>query len=186
MTSLTPEAPSRRSDKDRERLRHPRRLRRNVGLVVMNADRKVLVGLRAHANGDRAWQMPQGGIEGRERPMAAAYRELQEETGLTRADLTLVAERKKWTVYLIPGEWTRGRRFAGQTQKWFLFQYNGEGLPDLTRASDHEFQALDWVDATWLKENVIDFRKKVYEDVFSGFSDYFDNLDTKNTPTDAE
>jgi putative (di)nucleoside polyphosphate hydrolase len=148
----------------------------------MNADRKVLVGLRAHANGDRAWQLPQGGIEGRERPMAAAYREMQEETGLTKDDVTLITERRKWTVYLIPGEWTRGRRFAGQTQKWFLFSYKGEGLPDLTQASDHEFEALDWVDPTWLKEHVIAFRKKVYEEVFSGFSEYFGEMYAENTP----
>lgn len=166
MTDTSPDALPRRPRSQRE---SPRRLRRNVGLVIMNADRQVLAGLRAHANGDHAWQLPQGGIEGRERPLNAAYRELREETGLTRDQLKLVSERKGWTTYLLPEEWTRGRRFAGQTQKWFLFQFTGSGVPDIARATDREFEALDWVDPAWLQNHVIDFRKQVYSDVFGGF-----------------
>lgn len=145
------------------------RLRRNVGLVVVNGEGKVLAGLRAHASGDKAWQLPQGGIEGREAPVKAAYRELQEETGLTRDDVRLVAERPDWTQYFLPPEWARGRRFAGQTQKWFLFAYDKAGLPDLAKAVDREFEALDWVDPAWLQQHVIDFRKPVYKTVFEGF-----------------
>lgn len=148
------------------------RLRRNVGLVIVNAERKVLAGLRAHASGDKAWQLPQGGIEGRERPLTAAYRELGEETGVKFEEVKLLAERPSWTRYFLPREWTRGRRFAGQVQKWFLFEYRGEGLPDLARAKDKEFEALDWVDPAWLQKHVIDFRKPVYQTVFEGFGKY--------------
>lgn len=148
------------------------RLRRNVGLVVMNGDGKVLAGLRAHASGDKAWQLPQGGIEGRERPLTAAYRELAEETGVQFAEVKLVAERPSWTRYFLPREWTRGRRFAGQVQKWFLFTYQGEGLPDLARAKDKEFEALDWVEPAWLQQHVIAFRQPVYQTVFEGFGAY--------------
>ncbi|MBI1309034.1 MAG: RNA pyrophosphohydrolase [Proteobacteria bacterium] len=145
------------------------RLRRNVGLVVVNGEGKVLAGLRAHANGDKAWQLPQGGIEGREQPLQAAYRELGEETGLTKADVVLVQQLPHWIVYYLPREWTRGRRFVGQKQKWFLFSYVGEGLPDVAKASDKEFEALDWLVPEWLVEHVIAFRKPVYRKVFAAF-----------------
>lgn len=146
------------------------RLRRNVGLVIINADGLVLAGLRSHANGDKAWQLPQGGIEGRERPLVAAYRELKEETGLEEHEVELLAERGSWIDYWLPREWVRGRRFAGQTQRWFAFRYVGEGLPDMARAIDKEFEALDWVEAGWLTEHVIAFRKKVYAEVFKDFA----------------
>lgn len=162
------------------------RLRRNVGLVVINPDGKVLAGLRAHASGDKAWQLPQGGIEGRERPLRAAYRELREETGLTEREVELRGELEFWTKYYLPKEWTRGRRFAGQTQKWFLFAYTGEGLPDLSRAKDKEFEALDWLDAAWLEQHVIAFRKPVYHTVFQAFGAFLGGVYAKNVPSDGE
>lgn len=146
------------------------RLRRNVGLVIVNDEGKVLCGLRAHANGDKAWQLPQGGIEAREKPITAVYRELQEETGLEPHDVELLAERAHWMDYWLPKEWVKGRRFAGQTQKWFCFRYLGEGVPDLSRAKDREFEQLDWLEPHWLEEHVIDFRKKVYVKVFVEFA----------------
>lgn len=148
------------------------RLRRNVGMVIINDDGLVLAGLRAHANGDKAWQLPQGGIEGRERPLTAVYRELFEETGVVRDDVELLGELARWTVYFLPREWTRGRRFAGQKQKWFVFRYLKDGVPDVKLAKDKEFEALDWVQPDWLVQHVIDFRKPVYRDVFAGFADY--------------
>jgi putative (di)nucleoside polyphosphate hydrolase len=153
------------------------RLRRNVGLVIVNSEGKLLCGLRAHANGDKAWQLPQGGIEARERPITAVYRELQEETGLEPHEVELLAERVSWIDYWLPKEWVKGRRFAGQTQKWFCFRYLGEGVPDLSRAKDREFEQLDWLDATWLGEHVIDFRKKVYAKVFREFAPFLAGIE---------
>lgn len=156
--------------------RHRRRkmtLRRNVGLVIINDVGQVLGGLRQHANGDKAWQLPQGGIEGREAPLAAAYREMTEETGLQPDEVAFVMELPIWTVYYLPKEWGRPqRRFAGQKQKWFLFKYLGKDLPVLARAKDKEFSALDWLEPVWLVGHVIDFRKPVYSTVFEGFKDH--------------
>ena len=52
--------------------------RPNVGLMVMNRDRRCLWGRRSD---NHFWQFPQGGIESGESPTAAMARELREETG---------------------------------------------------------------------------------------------------------
>lgn len=175
-----------RGGKPGERRNRPL-LRRNVGMVIMGPDGRVLAGLRAHANGDKAWQLPQGGIEGRERPLVAVYRELREETGLVAADVEFLAELPRWTVYFLPRDWTRGRRFAGQKQKWFIFRYLKDELPDLALAKDKEFEALDWVNPDWLVQHVIDFRKPVYRNVFDAFAAYLKPHDKPHDkPRDAQ
>ena len=47
--------------------------RLNVGLIIMNHDKKVFSGQRLD-NSNQAWQMPQGGIDEGETPIYAAYR----------------------------------------------------------------------------------------------------------------
>jgi len=149
---------------------HNPRLRRGVGLVIVNNHGQVLAGLRAHAHGESAWQLPQGGIEGRERPLTTAYRELQEETGLIQTDVELIQELPRWTIYYLPKEWQPGKRFIGQTQRWFLFRYKGDDTPAIEKALHKEFSKLDWVEVNWLISHVIAFRKAVYRQVFHAFA----------------
>lgn len=153
------------------------RLRRGVGLVVINGRGQVLAGLRQHSKAEAgahaAWQLPQGGIEGREKPLEAAYRELHEETGLTQADVELIHEFPHWTRYYLPKDWQPGKRFIGQTQRWFLLRYTGtEAIPPISRALHKEFSELDWVDVNWLISHVISFRQSVYRQVFRDFAPY--------------
>ena len=49
--------------------------RENVGMVLINPEGHIFAGKRLDNNTD-AWQMPQGGIDERETPEAAAFREL--------------------------------------------------------------------------------------------------------------
>ncbi|HZZ88609.1 MAG TPA: NUDIX domain-containing protein, partial [Caulobacteraceae bacterium] len=57
-------------------------LRPNVGIVLIARTGKVWLGRRA-GTAPPNWQFPQGGIDVGEDALAAARRELQEETGVT-------------------------------------------------------------------------------------------------------
>ena len=55
--------------------------RANVGIVLMNRQKELFFAKRRYQSG---WQFPQGGIHIGETPESAMYRELLEETGLTK------------------------------------------------------------------------------------------------------
>ena len=61
-------------------------LRSGVGIVVLNKDNKVFVAKRID-NPKDFWQMPQGGVDKGENFIAAAYRELEEETSIKNVEL---------------------------------------------------------------------------------------------------
>ena len=56
-------------------------LRDGVGIVVLNSKNKVFVAKRID-NPKNFWQMPQGGVDEGEDFLTAAYRELEEESGI--------------------------------------------------------------------------------------------------------
>ena len=91
--------------------------------MVLNRDglvwagRRIPVGNSEYDGSPQLWQMPQGGIDQGEDPLAAAYRELYEETGIK--SVTLLDEASDWINYDLPAELIgiglKGK-YRGQTQ----------------------------------------------------------------------
>lgn len=145
--------------------------RSNVGIIVVNADGKVLWAKRTGSQ--NAWQFPQGGIRQNEAPIDAMYRELKEELGLDPAHVTVLAESRQWLRYRLPVRFQRQhdtQRCVGQKQKWFLLQLVTEDGSIKLDASTHpEFDLWKWVDYWLPLKQVIFFKSPVYRKVLQEF-----------------
>ena len=149
--------------------------RRCVGMMILNSDNKILVGRRLdHPSGH--WQMPQGGIDENENPEDAVWREMKEEIGTDNAKL--IKQSDQWINYKIPSEtlatlpW--GNIYIGQTQKWFAFRFKGNEKEINVSTENPEFSEWKWSDHNLLIENIVPFKRIVYEKILVEFKDLFD------------
>jgi putative (di)nucleoside polyphosphate hydrolase len=148
--------------------------RRNVGIVLINRDRRIFIGRRADMPaGLSAWQMPQGGIDPGETPAQAAFRELGEEVGTDKAEI--LTESREWHHYDVPLEialrmWNGN--FRGQRQKWFAMRFFGDDA-DIDIATEHrEFDAWRWASAAELPDLIVPFKRAIYVAVLDEFRAY--------------
>ena len=104
----------------------PDGFRPNVGIILTNDAGQVLWARRINQD---AWQFPQGGINPQETPEDALYRELNEEVGLEREDVEILACTRGWLRYRLPQRLVRTHSqplCIGQKQKWFLLRLVGD------------------------------------------------------------
>lgn len=142
-----------------------------AGVMLVNADGLVFVGQRMDNRSD-AWQMPQGGVEKGEAPRDAALRELEEETGVSRDFVTVVAESANWVPYelphdLVPKLW-KGK-YRGQEQKWFLMRFHGDDAQVNIATEHQEFSAWKWMPVDALLDSIVPFKRGVYAAVLAEF-----------------
>ena len=145
--------------------------RRGVGIMLANRSGLVFAGKRIDSDLD-AWQMPQGGIDKGEMPEEAALRELEEETGVSPELVGLEASLQEWINYDLPPEMVPkiwGGRYRGQTQRWFLFRFNGEDSQVNIETEHPEFTAWRWVTTEQLMASVVPFKRETYLRVVAGF-----------------
>lgn len=139
--------------------------RPNVGIIVANQAAEVLWAKRVR---QQAWQFAQGGIQRGESPEQAMERELAEELGLTLNDVEVIGSTAGWLSYRLPRQYLRrrknGRTCIGQRQKWFVLRLTGpESRVRLDRCETPEFDGWRWVDWWYPVEQVVEFKREVYE-----------------------
>lgn len=149
-----------------------------VGIMLINRQGLVWVGRRrpkwAGDAMDCIWQMPQGGIMSGEAELAAALRELEEETAVT--SVKVLAQAPGWLSYDLPdallGIALKGR-YRGQRQKWFAMRFTGDdGEVDIAPRGGHkaEFDDWRWVAPAKLPGLIVPFKRQVYSEVVREFS----------------
>ena len=146
--------------------------RRGVGIVLFNPAGKVFIAQRIDNPGP-AWQMPQGGIDKGEDPLAAARREMREETGVTSADL--LAESRDWLRYDLPAELAARMwkgKYRGQEQKWFAFRFTGKDAEIDIDGKHPEFSRWKWIAFHRVPELIVPFKRGLYDDVVREFGHF--------------
>jgi putative (di)nucleoside polyphosphate hydrolase len=145
-----------------------------VGVMLLNREGKVFVGQRMDSTLE-AWQMPQGGLDEGEDAEEGAFRELEEETGIPRSKVEIVARCPVELTYDLPddlvGKLWKGR-WRGQRQIWFLCRFTGTDEDVRLDAHDQEFRAWKWAEPAELPAMIVPFKKKLYEDVLAAFADW--------------
>ena len=131
----------------------------------MNKNNQVFVAKRID-NSKNFWQMPQGGVDKNEDYLAAAYRELEEETSIKNVDL--VKELDELISYDLPkhllGVIWKGK-YRGQEQKWFIVRFLGNDSEININTNHPEFCEWKWVELEKITDLVVDFKLHVYEEV---------------------
>ena len=144
--------------------------RPGVGIALFNTRGQVFVAQRIDNPGP-AWQMPQGGIDGHEEPLQAAWREMREEIGTDRA--RYIGETKDWLQYdlpveLVPQIW-KGR-FRGQRQKWYAFRFIGEDRDINIATAKPEFSSWRWAELEEVPSLIVPFKRSLYEALVAEFA----------------
>ena len=150
-----------------------------VGIMLLNsqglvwAGRRVAITNSEYDGSTQLWQMPQGGIDKNEDPLKAAYRELEEETGVT--SVTLLEAMPNQVTYDLPahmiGVGLKGK-YRGQIQNWFAFRFEGDETEINIDPLGHEkeFDAWEWKPMADLPGLIVPFKRKVYDEVCAAFA----------------
>lgn len=138
--------------------------RANVAIVLSNSQGQLFWAKRI---GMDAWQFPQGGIRKDESAEDAMYRELQEETGLLPEHVKLIGCTQDWLRYRLPKRFIRKQSSPvciGQKQIWYLLELLAEDSEvRLDACRKPEFDHWCWVDFWHPVNEVVEFKRKVYE-----------------------
>ena len=145
-----------------------------VGVMLLNAEGKVFVGQRLD-NALDAWQMPQGGLDKGEDANEGALRELEEETGIARRLVEIVACASRELDYDLPEDlqgqvW--GGKYRGQRQTWFLARFLGHDADVNIATADPEFRAWKWAEPSELPAMIVPFKQDLYRAVLAEFAEH--------------
>ncbi|NNC72286.1 MAG: RNA pyrophosphohydrolase, partial [Sphingomonadaceae bacterium] len=114
-------------------------------------------------------------IDKNEDMKTAAYRELEEETGIPKRLTEFIAEAPDELTYDLPDDlvgkvW--GGKFRGQRQKWYLLRFTGKD-DDIDIETEHpEFASWKWATPSELPDLIVPFKRELYRQLLAEFAEY--------------
>src|ERR1700683_75145 len=155
--------------------------RNNAGIALFNSTGQVFIARRYRNDGPEIihkgleWQMPQGGIGDQEAPRTAAFRELFEETGVSKAEYLAETE---WITYDFPPYFGspshRLAKYRGERQKWVALRVCGKddeiNVLKVRNAQPPEFDMWRWERLAVIANIVVPFKRHIYFHVMTAFS----------------
>lgn len=148
--------------------------RSGVGIMLINQNKEIFVGKRIDNNSD-AWQMPQGGIDAGESEDAAMFRELKEETGISDFGIKILKRSNGYFYYNLPYKLQKkfwGGKYLGQKQRWYLAEFIGDESLININTLNPEFSQWKWIPSDKIINAIVGFKRNLYQDVISEFSEY--------------
>ncbi len=138
------------------------RFRVGVGAVLYTDTGHILVFNRT--DNPALWQFPQGGMDAGESYEDTLWRELYEETAISKDMIESVTPYPDWTLYEYPPHLhTEMGSVLGQVHRWYFLRLKTGTTPDLEAATDKEFsnwQTMSMVDFLTLQSH--EFKLPVY------------------------
>jgi putative (di)nucleoside polyphosphate hydrolase len=145
-----------------------------AGIMLINGEGKVFVAQRRDSTLE-AWQMPQGGLDEGEDAQEGALRELEEETGVKRDKVEIIARCPTELTYDLPddlvGKLWKGK-WRGQRQTWFLMRFLGTDADVNLETAEPEFRAWKWTEPAKIPATIVPFKKALYEQVLETFAEW--------------
>jgi putative (di)nucleoside polyphosphate hydrolase len=152
------------------------RYRSCAAIFIVNKDKKIFVGKRI---GTESWQIPQGGIDENEQIEIAVFRELFEETGITKEKAEIIACHPHEIFYDVPAEkrpksWN-DKKYCGQKVLCFFLKFHGTNDDiDLKKTNHPEFSEFSWEAQNNLCKTIPDFKKEMYKKILEYFEEISD------------
>lgn len=148
---------------------HKKTYRPNVAAVILSSKYPFCCELLIASRNDikNAWQFPQGGIDNKESPKEALFRELKEEIGTN--DIDVITEYPQWISYDFPASVVKKMHpYSGQIQKYFLVRLK-EGSVVNIATKEPEFNDYKFVSYEEVFSYITYFKRPVYKRVLEYF-----------------
>ena len=118
--------------------------RQAVNCIIKNINNHFLI-IQLQEYSDNQWKFVGGGIEDNESIIEAAYREIEEETSISKNDLQLLGESSVIQQYDFPKEMNKEitKKFKGQRKYQFIFTFVGN-VNDI-KIQEEEIKNFQWV-----------------------------------------
>jgi len=138
-----------------------------AGILQRPKSGKILIAERIKHPG--SWQFPQGGVDPGEDLIAALYREVEEEIGISPNKYSLKACFNDYRYKFPDGHLKKGQ-YCGQVQTYFLCTYMGKKSEIRLDSHVREFSDYRWIypnefDLAWVPK----FKREVFRRVFRDF-----------------